>query len=291
MKMIKKTNTDNDTTILRADREAYNSYTRKRNSGISDNSNEILFEQFASSYISELYIREFDGSNKILEIGAGGAFPSIHVHPYVGSSIVLDHNIDPVCGLHAACTLAHSKGRSLLPVQGSYEKIPLHNETVDGIIAQSCLHHAIRPSEVFKETFRVLRPGGRLIIIEPCKGMCTGEQFSQRHYWKMPGMDPIHMNEHTYSLFTWIKWIRGAGYSKITFETTYLRWAASFLKRYRFLHLSCLLNSLSAILNIPYISFAFFFGHLPFFPHQFTKKITGFEYYEVLFTARKPANK
>jgi ubiquinone/menaquinone biosynthesis C-methylase UbiE len=288
--MKNENRSDNDPAILKADREAYNSYIRKKNGANSDNCNDFLFEQFASSYISELYKREFDGYNKILEIGAGSAFPSIHISPFVKNAIVLDHNIDPGCGLHAACTLAHSKGRSLHYVQGSYEKIPLQDETVDGIIAQSCLHHAIRPSEVLKETFRVLRPGGRLMIIEPCRGICTSEQFSQRHYWKMPGMDPIHMNEHTYSLSTWIKWLRYAGYNKITFESTYLQWAASFLKRHHFIYLSRLLNSLSGLINFPYLSFAFFFGHLPVIPHQFTRKITGFEYFEVRFTARKHGN-
>ncbi|HEY6548236.1 MAG TPA: methyltransferase domain-containing protein [Vicinamibacteria bacterium] len=45
--------------------------------------------------------------------------------------------------------------------------LPLRSEAVDVVLGLDVLHHLARPAAFFAETARVLRPGGRLALVEP----------------------------------------------------------------------------------------------------------------------------
>jgi SAM-dependent methyltransferase len=46
-------------------------------------------------------------------------------------------------------------------------RLPLMSGSVDNLILFDVLHHLPRPGQFFREAVRVLRPGGRLVMIEP----------------------------------------------------------------------------------------------------------------------------
>jgi SAM-dependent methyltransferase len=46
-------------------------------------------------------------------------------------------------------------------------RLPLRDETVDAVVGVDVLHHLARPRWLFAEAARVLRPGGRLALVEP----------------------------------------------------------------------------------------------------------------------------
>jgi SAM-dependent methyltransferase len=46
-------------------------------------------------------------------------------------------------------------------------RLPFRDETIDAVVGLDVLHHLARPRWLFTEAARVLRPGGRLAVVEP----------------------------------------------------------------------------------------------------------------------------
>src|SRR6185295_5844134 len=46
-------------------------------------------------------------------------------------------------------------------------RLPFRDETIDAVVGLDVLHHLARPRWLFTEAARVLRPGGRLALVEP----------------------------------------------------------------------------------------------------------------------------
>ena len=49
---------------------------------------------------------------------------------------------------------------------GDIEDVPLPDRSVDLAILSQALHHAIRPQTAVNEAFRILRPGGQLLVLD-----------------------------------------------------------------------------------------------------------------------------
>jgi ArsR family transcriptional regulator len=49
---------------------------------------------------------------------------------------------------------------------GDIEQVPLPDESVDLAILSQALHHAQHPQRAVDEAYRILRPGGQLLVLE-----------------------------------------------------------------------------------------------------------------------------
>jgi SAM-dependent methyltransferase len=114
----------------------------------------------------------------VLEVGAGGGFYA-DVRPSVVS---LD-----------------LRPGAAVDVLGSALALPFRDETVSAIVLLNVLHHLPDPSAFFRECQRVLKPGGRVCLIEPYAGPLSRRLIRPLHHepwdesggWTLPTSGPM----------------------------------------------------------------------------------------------------
>jgi demethylmenaquinone methyltransferase/2-methoxy-6-polyprenyl-1,4-benzoquinol methylase len=70
--------------------------------------------------------------------------------------------VDPSTGM-----LRHAAGKGLASVCAPGEELPFASGTFDRIIMVDTFHHVADQAHTVRELWRLLRPGGRLVIVEP----------------------------------------------------------------------------------------------------------------------------
>ncbi|HDM91970.1 MAG TPA: methyltransferase domain-containing protein [Candidatus Korarchaeota archaeon] len=76
--------------------------------------------------------------------------------------------LDPLRDLLRAATrrLSEVAGVEVHPILGAFESIPMRNESVDVVVASYSLRDALDRVEALEEMARILKPGGRLGVVE-----------------------------------------------------------------------------------------------------------------------------
>lgn len=99
-------------------------------------------------YIEDIYkrIEEYSLPGKTLEIGSGAGFLKKYNCKVISSDILFSNHLDVVCNSHL---------------------LSFSNASFMNIVGVDVLHHLERPYIFFDECERVLKPGGRLILVEP----------------------------------------------------------------------------------------------------------------------------
>ena len=100
----------------------------------------------------------------IVDLGAGEGMISQLLADRAKKVICVDSSKSMV---RLGSDLAKRKGLSNLEYKlGDLENIPLSANSVDLALMSQSLHHAQRPEVALEEAFRVLKPGGQLIVID-----------------------------------------------------------------------------------------------------------------------------
>lgn len=101
---------------------------------------------------------------KIADLGAGEGTLSQLLARHAEHIYCVDNNPKMV---EVAESLARKNGvENISYLLGDIEKIPLSSCSMDLVILSQALHHAQKPLKAIEEAFRILKPGGRILILD-----------------------------------------------------------------------------------------------------------------------------
>lgn len=131
--------------------------------------------------VRSLFCRYTEGTG-----ASGGSFLDIGCGTGEGKAII--GSAGSLVGIDAsdeALSIAKSKGYASLQ-KGSVEKLPHPSDSFDGVLALDVLEHIGDDQAAFGECFRVLRPGGSLILTVPA------------YQWLWSGHDDVFGHKRRY---------------------------------------------------------------------------------------------
>jgi arsenite methyltransferase len=111
----------------------------------------------------------------VLDLGSGAGLDAIIASRQVGPEgkvigVDLNPNMCMKAQAHAAAT-----GTTMECHQGSMEKIPVPDASIDAVLSNGVINLSFRKRQVIRELFRVLKPGGRMSITD----IVSAKQLSQ----------------------------------------------------------------------------------------------------------------
>jgi len=74
---------------------------------------------------------------------------------------------------------------------GSLESLPIDGGVLDAVVVFLVLHHVAEPGEAFREMARVLRPGGRMLVVDLIRHDQEDYRKRMGHIWLGFGMEQL----------------------------------------------------------------------------------------------------
>lgn len=118
--------------------------------------------QGTESFIGSIYDL-IPSAETLLELGCGSGAVLKQLLPREGKTIGVDYSEAMI--EEAKKNLQEAKPKVDLRL-GSLEHLPLGDNTVDTALAYMVFHHVAEPSLALQDAARVLRPGGKLVIVD-----------------------------------------------------------------------------------------------------------------------------
>ncbi len=135
---------------------------------------EDMFNRRRHLAVVEMPLRDLAGKN-VLEIGPGAGGHSALFARHGAHVTALDITAERARATDAKFRLLGDLAVECWAVQGDSEALPFADNSFDIVYSNGVLHHTADTERAIAEAYRVLKPGGRAIIMLYCK--------SSWHYW------------------------------------------------------------------------------------------------------------
>ena len=100
----------------------------------------------------------------VADLGCGDGYLTIEAARWAKKVVAIDRS--PEMLARAKALARRRKVSNIVWKRGELEQLPLADASVDIAVLSQALHHAIDPNRALAEAARVLRPGGRLLVLD-----------------------------------------------------------------------------------------------------------------------------
>lgn len=107
---------------------------------------------------------DLDPLLRVLDIAAGSGLFSRAVAPHVASVVATD--LTPEMLEQGRARAQESHLSNITFQQAAAETLPTADASIDLVISRYAVHHFLSPLAVFKEAYRIVRPGGRAAFVD-----------------------------------------------------------------------------------------------------------------------------
>jgi ArsR family transcriptional regulator len=103
-------------------------------------------------------------ASDVADLGCGDGYLTIEAARWAKRVTAVDRSAEM---LTRAKALARRRNvANIVWKRGELEKLPLDDESVDIAVLSQALHHAFEPAQALAEAARILRPGGKLLVLD-----------------------------------------------------------------------------------------------------------------------------
>jgi len=136
-------------------------------------------ELFGRDFVPEALLGLLPSTWHVADLGCGTGALVARLAPFVGRVFGVDASAEMLAAARERVTGLDNV--ELRP--GSLEALPLQSESVDVVTLMLVLHHVPSPADALAEAVRVLKPGGRLLLVDMAAH--EREEYRQRmgHVW------------------------------------------------------------------------------------------------------------
>lgn len=125
----------------------------------------------------------------VADLGCGEGYLTIEAAAWARRVYAVDHSADVLA--RSKELARRRKVKNITWKRGDLEKVPLPDAAVDIAIASQALHHAADPAKALAEAHRVLKRGGRLLVLDLREHTETWVQEKLGDQWL--GFSPEHL--------------------------------------------------------------------------------------------------
>jgi len=122
-------------------------------------------------------------SSHVLEVGSGSGGPALFVARTIGCWITgLDINEHGVRNANALARRQELAARARFELTDASQPLPFGENSFDAILSNDAMCHVPRRSEVLREWFRVLKPGGSMLFTDGMviSGVLSNDEIATR---------------------------------------------------------------------------------------------------------------
>jgi SAM-dependent methyltransferase len=100
----------------------------------------------------------------VADLGCGDGYLTIEAAAWARRVVAVDQSAEVL--KRGRALAGRRRATNIEWKRGDLERLPLNDASVDVALFSQALHHATDPAEALREAFRILRPSGRLVILD-----------------------------------------------------------------------------------------------------------------------------